>query len=268
MTPVIDNLSRRHAIVRALTAGTLTLGPCGPARAESAQDLLAASDAIRNPGQSFRVLITLNEFERGQLIETSVLSSLARTDGSGQFSSLLRFVQPARDVGKLMLKTGQDLWFYDPSSKASVRLSPQQRLLGQASNGDVLTVNFAKDYRATLAGEEQITDGEKRKRQTLKLALTASEGDAAYATAELWIDAQSRAPVKARFYAESGRLLKTAFYRKYQQQLGAERPTETVIIDGLNPQSVTLIQLSEFQSRQVPASWMQRDHLPRHQADQ
>ena len=75
-------------------------------------------------------------------------------------------------------------------------------------------------------------------------------------------------PVERVTLDESGRLLKTAFYRKYQQQLGAERPTETVIIDGLNPQSVTLIQLSEFQSRQVPASWMQRDYLPRYQGDQ
>ena len=47
------------------------------------------------------------------------------------------------DTGKLMLKNGNDLWFYDPANQASVRISPDQRLLGQAANGDVVTSPFA-----------------------------------------------------------------------------------------------------------------------------
>jgi hypothetical protein len=33
---------------------------------------------------------------------------------------------------------------------------PQQRLLGQAANGDVVTVDLAKDYQALLAAEEDV----------------------------------------------------------------------------------------------------------------
>jgi hypothetical protein len=47
----------------------------------------------------------------------------------GQFRSPIRFIAPPRDTGKLMLKNGTDPWLYDPSSKASIRLSPPQRLL-------------------------------------------------------------------------------------------------------------------------------------------
>ncbi|MDN5759397.1 MAG: hypothetical protein L0H59_12860, partial [Tomitella sp.] len=39
---------------------------------------------------------------------------------------------------------------FDPASQASIRLSPQQRLLGQAANGDVVAANFALDYTAQL----------------------------------------------------------------------------------------------------------------------
>ena len=233
-----------------------------------AQAMLAASDAIRNPGQSFRVTVTLTEFEKGSQVETSTLTSYSRTlDGGGQFSSLLRFVLPARDAGKLMLKSGNDLWFFDPATKASVRLSPQMRLLGQASNGDVVTVNFAKDYQATVVAEESIQDGERKTRKSVKLALAANSPDATYSTIDLWVDAETFAPLKARFNAESGRMLKTAYYRRFQSQLGADRPTETVIIDGVNTQSVTLVRLSDFAARTLPATWFTRDYLARFQPE-
>ena len=263
------NLQKRRRLLAgtgwALAAG---LAPGLALGAPDAQALLAASDAIRNPGQPFRVTVTLTEFEKGVQVETSTLTSYSRTlDAGGQFSSLLRFVQPARDAGKLMLKNGNDMWFFDPATSASVRLSPQQRLLGQASNGDVVTVNFAKDYRATVAAEETIQDGERKARKTYKLALEAATSDATYATIDLWIDADSRAPLKARFNAESGRLLKTAYFRRFQQQLGAERPTETVIIDGVNTGSVTLVRLTDFAARNIPATWFTRDYMARFQPE-
>ena len=242
---------------------------CGLALgAPSAEDILVASDAIRNPGRAFSVTVTLTEFQAGKQVDTSTLVSYSRTQAqSGQFASLVRFVLPARDAGKLMLKNGNDLWFYDPTNKASVRLSPQQRLLGQASNGDVATVNLAKDYKATLAGEEEIQDGERRIRKAHKLALAAVSPDVTYASIEMWIDVENNRPLKARFFAESSRLLKTAYYRRFQPELGADRPTETVIIDGLNPQSVTLMRFSDYKARTIPDTWLQRDFLPRFQPE-
>ena len=236
--------------------------------APSAHEILAASDVIRNPGRPFSVTVTLTEFQAGKQVDTSTLVSYSRTEQQGdQFASLIRFVLPARDAGKLMLKNGNDMWFYDPTSKASVRLSPQQRLLGQASNGDVATVNLAKDYQVTLDGDEEIMDGERHTRKAHKLALTAVAPEATYASIEMWVDAENNRPLKARFFAESSRLLKTAYYRHFQPQLGAERPTETVIIDGLNPQSVTLMRFSDYRARAIPDSWMQRDFLPRFHPD-
>ncbi len=247
---------------------SLILGSDLALAAPGGQEILVASDAIRNPGRAFSVTVTLTEFQAGKQVDTSTLVSYSRTQAQGgQFASLLRFVLPARDAGKLMLKNGNDLWFYDPTNKASVRLSPQQRLLGQASNGDVATVNLAKDYKATLADEEDIQDGERRTRKAHKLVLTAVSPDVTYASIEMWVDVENNRPLKARFFAESSRLLKTAYYRRFQPELGAERPTETVIIDGLNPQSVTLMRFSDYKARAIPDTWLQRDFLPRFQPE-
>lgn len=236
--------------------------------AQSPDEILAATDAIRNPSQPFSVTVTLTEFQSGKQVDTSTLTSYSRTQQKGgQFASLIRFVLPARDAGKLMLKNGNDMWFYDPVAKSSVRLSPQQRLLGQASNGDVATVNLARDYKAALAGEEEVKDGEGKLRKSYKLALTAITPDVTYASIEMWVDAENSRPIKARFFAESTRLLKTAYYRRFQPQLGADRPTETVIIDGLNPQSVTLMRFTDYAAKNIPDTWMQRDFLPRFQPE-
>jgi hypothetical protein len=229
-----------------------------------AQAILAESDAVRNPTKPFAVNVALLEYRNAKQTDGNSLTILSKADNtSGQYRSLIHFVAPERDAGKLMLKNGNDLWFYDPSSQASIRLSPQQRLLGQASNGDVVTVNLAKDYKAQLLGEEDTADGERVVRRSYKLGLAAVSPDVTYHRVEMWVDAASSRPMKARFYAESGHLLKTAYYRKYQSQLGRERPTEVVIIDGLDPAWVTVLRYSDYALRDVPDAWLQRDYLPR-----
>ncbi len=242
------------------------LSVCGALHAAplDAQAILAASDAVRNPDFSYGLTTSLIEYRNGKQTDSSTLSIYSKVDkSSGQFRNLIRFVAPGRDANKLMLKSGNDLWFYDPSSKASIRISPQQRLLGQAANGDVVTVNLAKDYQASLAAEEDIVDGERQSRHCYKLALSAISSDVTYHHIEMWIDSSNNHPIKARYYTESDRLLKTAYFRHYQKQLGQERPSETVIIDGLDPNWVTVLRLSDYAKREVPESWLQRDYLPR-----
>ena len=257
---IAERTSAATALVALLLVLFLDIAHAGP----DAQAILAASDAIRNPGKPFALTTTLTEYRDGKRTDGNILTVYSRADGrSGQFRSLIRFVDPPRDTDKLMLKSGNDLWFYDPSSKATMRISPQQRLLGQAANGDVVTVDLAKDYKAALAGEEDVQDGDRKTRRCYKLALAAAAPDVTYHRVEMWVDVSDSRPVKGRFYSESGQLLKTAYYRRYQPELGVERPTETVIIDGLNPKWVTVMRFSDYAFRDMPETWLQRDYLPR-----
>ncbi|RZI44828.1 outer membrane lipoprotein-sorting protein [Herbaspirillum sp. HC18] len=244
-------------LITALASGIAYAAP-------GAQEILAASDNFRNPSKPFSLVNDLVEYRNGKETGKMSLAIYAKEEASGgQYRNLVRFIAPSRDANKLMLKSGNDLWFYDPSSKASIRMSPQQRLLGQAANGDVVTVNLSKDYTAELAGEEEATDGDRKQHRSYKLQLTANNADVTYYRIEYWVDAGDNRPIKGRFYAESGKLLKTAYYRRYQQQLGQERPTETVIIDGLDPNWVTVMRYSEWAYRDIPDAWLQRDYLPR-----
>jgi hypothetical protein len=229
-----------------------------------AQKILAASDAVRNPAKPFGLSIVLVEYRNAKEVDSNTLAIYSKLDGdSGRYRTLVSYVGPPRDAGKLVLENGTEMWFFDPSSEASIRISPQQRLLGQASTGDVVTVNFAHDYHADAATTEDITDGDRALRHCYKLGLSEAVPDATYHRIELWVEQSSSRPVKGKFYSDSDHLLKTAYYRGFRSELGVERPTEIVIIDGLTPTWVTVMRYSNYAWREIPDSWMQRDYLPR-----
>ena len=110
-------------------------------------------------------------------------------------------------------------------------------------------------------------DGDRQTRHAIRLSLEAVVPDVTYAGADMWLDATNHRPIKAKFYSETHRLLKTAFYRRYEDQLGAVRPTEIVIIDGVNPNLVTVMRYADFVARDIPESWFQRDILARFQPE-
>lgn len=234
----------------------------------SAAEIIAATDALRNPGEPFRVSLSLVEFENGNARDTLQLAVHSKMDpATRQYRNLVRYEAPPRDAGKLVLLSGANMWFYDPASKASIRISPQQRLMGQASDGDVLTVNLAHDYTAKLVGEETILDADREPRSVWHLDLSASTRDAAYARLEYFVEKGTNRPIKAKFYSDSGRVLKLAYYRRFEEALGASRPTEIIIIDAVDTHLVTVISYSDYEAERVQDAWFEREYLPRFARD-
>jgi hypothetical protein len=246
-----------------LLALVLLLATPAFADGPSAQEIVAKSDRVRNPGEPFRLTNRLTEFREGVVRDEMTLIVFSKEDSaSRQFRSLVRYMDPPRDNGKMVLLNGTKMWFFDPASKASVRISPQQRLIGQASEGDVVTVNLAEDYKAKLLGTETIQDADRKQRTTWHLELTPSREDAIYARIEYWVEQSNFWPVKGKFFADSGRPLKIAYYHRFEKQLGADRPGEVIIIDAVNSKLVTTMRYSDLRSVEIPESWFQRDYLP------
>ena len=233
------------------------------AHAQTAQEIVAGTDKIRNPSEPFRTTLRLTEYVGGQERNHDTLIVYSKEDGqTRQFRNLVQYVEPARDAGKRVLLDGHSLWFYDPDSKVSVRISAQQRLIGQAAIGDILTVNLAVDYTASVVGTEKIDDAAHQPRQCWHLDLKASNGLATYNHVEYWVEQGSFYPIKGKFYSDSGRLLKIIYYRKFSEQLGAVRPTESVIIDAVDSSLATIATSSEYAYQEIPEAWFQRDYLP------
>ncbi len=244
-------------------SSALVLLACVPARAQTAPAIIARADRVRNPRQPFRTTVTLVEYVTGRERDQDTLTVFAKIDPrTHQFRNLVQYAAPPRDAGKRVLLGGGALWFYDPASKASVRISPAQQLVGQAAIGDILTVNLSADYDATVLGAQTIEDAARTERQCWHLRLNAADSLATYDRVDYWVERGSYLPIKGDFYSVSGRLLKVAYYRNFREVLGRVRPTQVVIIDAVDTALATVATYRDYGYQDIPDTWFQRDYLP------
>jgi outer membrane lipoprotein-sorting protein len=218
-----------------------------PLRAEDATSILTRSDAFRNGLDSFSIDIDLTSFEG-----TKSESSKFRVYGKGSDRSVVEFIAPATEKGKYMLMLRDAMWIYMPSASRPIRISPLQRLMGQASNGDVARTSFTVDYDAKSA----IEDGD-----TWVLELDAKDPSIAYKRVRLWIDRVSYEPRRAEFYVASGKLLKRAHYRKFDTMAGRRIVTEVEIEDLLRKGNRTVMRYANLTARANADKMFSKDAL-------
>ncbi|MCK5918836.1 MAG: outer membrane lipoprotein-sorting protein [Cocleimonas sp.] len=260
----MKKITKLNALSIVILLTSLLGSPVVNAEKLTAIQVLEQSDNIRNPGVPFSTQVTLIEYHKGKEANRSVIKVHSKEQKKGgQYRTLVQFLRPKRDTGKLMLRNGNEIWFYDPAAKNSIRMSAQQRLMGQASTGDVMTSNFALDYHAKLMGEAVIKDAARKPHTTYHLRMVAKTNEVAYASADYWVEKGTHHPIKAKFYSKSKRLMKIAYYTNFQHQLGGIRPTQVLIIDGIDTSKVTKLQMSHFKAITIPEAWFQRSYLPR-----
>lgn len=218
-----------------------------PIFGSDANDILRRSDAFRGGIDSFSVDVELTSFE-GPTSDTSKF----RVYGKGADRSVVEFLAPAADKGRYVLMSRDAMWIYLPSSSRPIRISPTQRLMGQASNGDVARTSFAVDYEAISATE----DGD----QWL-LELQAKDPSMSYKRVRLWVDRSSYEPRRADFYVASGKLLKRARYTQFGSMSGRRVVTEVEIEDLLRTGHRTVMRYTNLMSRKNPDKMFTKDAL-------
>lgn len=217
------------------------------ARAEDAASLLARSDAYRNSLDSFSIDVELTAHD-GKETETSKF----RVYGKGSARSVVEFLAPAAEKGKYLLMLRDAMWIYMPSSSRPIRISPLQRLMGQASNGDVARTSFTVDYTPVSATQ----DGD-----AWVLELHAKDPSIAYKKVQLWIDRATHEPRRADFYVASGKLLKRAHYREYAVMSGRRTVSAIEIEDLVRAGRRTYMRYANLVPRENPDNMFTREAL-------
>lgn len=121
-----------------------------------------------------------------------------------------------------ILSTSNGMWMQKEGMRKGLRISPAQRLIGQASNGDVVSVRWKNDYE-TIELKDNI----------LYLVPNNNSRGAVYSKIEMLWDENHEFPKQAKFYALSGKLLKTAVF-SYETIAGKMNLRETLISDQIN----------------------------------
>lgn len=128
-----------------------------------ALEIIRRADEIRSPNKPFRYTLTVTEYKAGatqpenkQILDISMRFMKPQGNEKADARSLVRFIYPPRDKGKIMLSDWYDLWFYTPELRRPMPISRQQRLIGQISNGDVIVTNFEYAYDSTPVGKSLV----------------------------------------------------------------------------------------------------------------
>jgi outer membrane lipoprotein-sorting protein len=218
-----------------------------------AQALLRESDVLRNGSSSYVVRIKITNFEADKQDE----EHLYAVSQKGLDKTHVEFLSP-REKGRFLLMLGDDMWIYLPDTSRPVRITPLERLTGDASNGDVARTNYAYDYDAVYLRTEKVGDIECR-----VLELSAKRKGSTYHKIEYWLRAEDARPVKAEFYLTSGKHIKSATFDAYGQEGGRTYLTRMTIHDQIRKNSHSVMEYSNYEARQLPDKMFSQGRLDR-----
>ncbi len=232
-----------RAMAIAVALGVLTLAPSAARAADTrdAQKLLQQSDAFRLQWPSVVVRIRIDNYEHDAMKDSEEFDVSIKGD-----STHVRFLS-TRNKGQVLLMRGDDMWYFLPSASRPVRITPVQRLLGNASNGDVARLQYSIDYIPRFAGEEVI-DGT----PCTILELAAKRRGATYQRVRLAVRTTDAWPVRAECFLTSGRQAKTVFFEQPRQVHGRTVVTRLVIDDAIRPADRTIMDFLSFTPKDLP----------------
>jgi len=228
-----------------ILAGLGTLAAAPPATVSGNPDaaaLLKQSDGYRNAWPSFVTKIKISNFETGNQDEEHAF--LVYSKGSEKV--YVDFQSP-QEKGRHLLMLGDDMWIYLPDTSRAVRITPLQRLTGNASNGDIARTNYAADYDATYLRRETV-DGI----DCHVLELLAKRKGATYHKIDYWLRADNARPVKADLFVISGKMIKSTTFDQYQETGGHTVIKQMTIVDDLRKNSRSVIDYQQFAPRDLP----------------
>lgn len=164
----------------------------------------------------------------------------------GSNDSFTEYLAPAREKGTKMLKLGDQLWTYSPSTDRTILISGhmlRQSVMGSdLSYEDMMEDPLLQNmYNAKIIGEEKILD-----RPVWIIELTSKKDDISYDSRKAWVDKERFIILKEELYAKSGKLLKTIDIHEVKKFDGRWVATSLTYKDVLKDGDGTQMQLDEI----------------------
>ncbi len=257
----------RIAFIGWALAAALGTGPA--LAADDIGALLAAADRYRTGSDNLQVETEITVVKRDGSIDKERRYTVFSQAGH---RSLVLMRSPA-EAGQKVLMLGDDFWLLMPGSARPLRITPTQKLLGDASTGDIATLRWAEDYGGTVVGEEPCAQaaggagatGAGTSAQCIHLSLTAMRKGLSYARIELWLGKPRHEPVAAELYVQSDKLAKIARF-VVDRPAAPTRIDAMVLQDRLGNHAETRVRYVSRAPRTVPDEWLNPMFLARNPA--
>ena len=224
--------------------GFATLLFTAPACAADVKALLKDADSFRLTEESLRVDTEVKVYKAGTLDKTRLYHVYVKPGRR----SLVVFRSPS-ERGQKLLMLGDDFWLVLPSSQRPLRITPLQKLLGDASTGDVASLTWSEDYDGTIEGE-QLVEGI----PSIKLDITGQRKGVSYPRIVLYIARNGHYPVHAELYVASDKLAKLATFR-LGTEAGRRVVNAMILVDRLQKDRVTEVHYLARTSKTLPDAY-------------
>lgn len=242
----------RTAISSLIRAGSLVLlAASSSVMADDVNSLLKAADQFRLNSDNMQVETQITTFNRDGSKEKErryIVFAQAKRQS-------LVLMQSPSEQGQKVLMLGDDFWMLLPGSQRPLRITPMQKLLGDASIGDIATTSWAQDYDGKVVAEERCDD-----KPCLHLTLNANRKSVAYQRIELWLGKSRHEPVKAELYVQSDKLAKQASF-VMDKPAAPTSVVEMVLQDQLSSHKETRMRYLSRKERSVPEQWLNPMYL-------
>jgi outer membrane lipoprotein-sorting protein len=211
----------------------------------SNDEMLKTSDKARGNLEGIQWDISMHSVEKGREQDRKLLV-IAKG-----YNCLIDTLAPGNLKGQKLLMQDRNMWFAKPGLSKPVPISPRQKLMGDASNGDIAATNYAADYKIIGSEEGKVNDED-----CILLTLQAADKRATYDTIKYWISKKRTLGIKAEFYTISGKMFKTAVF-EYKNRISVEdKPQEFIskmtITNAILKDDVTTINYSRPLMKKVP----------------
>lgn len=214
-------------------------------------EILEKLDSYRIMYDEFSLRVSITSYRNDKIRETAVFNVYIK----GKNRSLV-IAQKYRTKDMKMLYSDENLWVQLPGARRPVRITPTQRLMGEASNGDVAQLSFINDYGLEVTGNEE-AEGVRCK----KLKLTAKRPSATYNKIILYARENDYLPVKAEYYLISGKHFKTAYFEKYFIVNGKKTLQKMTIHDVIKKGCKTTFEYFDIKENKLPAKYFNKNYL-------
>ncbi len=242
---------------KTLAALAVAAATATPALAQDINTLLKDADRYRMSAENLQVDTQVTVFNAdGSTDKERRYTVFAQSERKS-----LVLMQSPVEKGQKVLMLADDFWLLMPNTQRPMRITPMQKLLGDASTGDIATMNWAGDYTGTVVGEEPCAP-DNNKATCLHLSLQASRKGVTYQRIELWIGKTRHEPMRADLFVQSDKLAKQARF-VMDKPTNPTTVSEMVLVDQLSNKKETRIKYLGRKERTVSAEWLNPMFLAR-----
>ncbi len=217
-------------------------------------EILVQTDLFRTDSEPERIEVEIKNYKGDKLENERMYQVYNKTN-----RRTLVLSKHPKEKGQKILMVDGNFWIIMPRSKRPIRITPRQRMLGNAAMGDITSLAFSEDYSSTVVNDA-LTLNDKA---VIELKLLSKADGTTYDQIDLWVSKDDYFPIMADFYYKSGKLAKRADFMRGEDGKGETIVSGMVLHDRIRGKNRTVMKYNGATSVDIPDKYFNPSYLIR-----